>query len=622
MPRRNELCSCGSGKKYKKCCALQQEISQAELVQEEIDRIIQTFLDSPLESYKDLEELEQYEREWSRKLRKLVDEDFLNEVLPNYFLFIARQDLWKRYVVKVVNRITRKGTKEVLTMWQNPLVLFGEIIAVEEESFTIAEILGHRTYIAEKKGMSVEVGGILFGIAFSDTRANEKGVMFINAQVIVKEAKEEVVETVTSMAKESGEQTSYAFFKKYMADVYKVLFEWRPEDEADDLLEELTPRELSVLEDIEDVLLSIDFYEEDIEVAQMIALLYLQNEPNFRKSEVIAAAIVYVIQDYSLFKMSTVDFTQKEVAQLFGVSVSSMMKRVEPIEEILFSVFSDEESSEEDLFVYHVGTDPSLFEEESWQIFCQIEGKDLSNSEIEAIIAHVIEEGFEPENNEQHAQAIAYEGYYAESSEEMLTYVKRVQQLDANNVDAYLLKAKAVDDRQAEALYKKAIQYGGQTFNDYVDDVWMFIPNRPYLRAHFSYGVWLYERGRLQEAIKQLERVLVLDQADHLHTSHLLAALHIQQENYSRAREIIDTYEMYSESLAPYLYLRWLLEVETPDGDINVVDELFEEASLENPYVEMVMMQELPKLPYPLQEEIPIGSIEEALYIWMLIGEA
>lgn len=621
MPKRNAPCLCGSGKKYKKCCALSDDVSQTTLIQEDTERILQRFLENPLESYKDMEELERYESEWVRKLRNLIDEDFLNELLPNYFLFVARQDLWKRYVVKVLNGSIRPGTKEVLSMWQNPFVLFGEIIDVSAESFTVSEILGHNTYTENRNGMTLTEGGLIIGIALPDTRDYANGITLMNAQTIIPEATEEIVEVVTAMAEESGEQTSHAFFVKHLVDVYQVLFEWRPDEELENPQDvPLTEDELSVLVNLDNVLTQYAFHEDDIEIAQKIALLYLQDEPNFRKAAVVAAAVVYVAQDYDIFAVNQTNYGQKEIAKMFGTSVSAMRRHIDAIEEVLYLMFND---IDEDEFVsYSIGTDPSPLEEESWQLFCKMASEDVTEAEAEAFIQKEMDEPFKPENDEQLAQSIAYKGYHIESTEEILSYSKRAAKLNPKNVDALLLKAMVIeDDEQINRLYQQAIQYGSETFNDQVDDLWAFIPNRPYLRALFSYGVWLYEKGDLQDAVEQFETLLVLDEADYLHASHFGAAIHIQLQNFGRARDIIEVYCVKKASgLVPYLFLQWYVEAEENGEDSELASALFEDASQVNPYVEVLIDQELPVIPFPLHESIVPGSAEEAMYIWILLG--
>ena len=70
---RNDPCLCGSGKKYKKCCALKSEPSSEQLVDEEIERFIRSYFENAIGNQADLTELERYEREWGFQLGDLMD---------------------------------------------------------------------------------------------------------------------------------------------------------------------------------------------------------------------------------------------------------------------------------------------------------------------------------------------------------------------------------------------------------------------------------------------------------------------------------------------------------------------------------------------------------------------
>jgi len=101
MVGRNDPCLCGSGKKYKKCCALKNELSSETLIEEELDRILLTFYGSALDSPADMVELERYERKWTGKLGGVMEAEEIGQSVIEYFLFVARRDLWKRYLVMV-----------------------------------------------------------------------------------------------------------------------------------------------------------------------------------------------------------------------------------------------------------------------------------------------------------------------------------------------------------------------------------------------------------------------------------------------------------------------------------------------------------------------------------------
>jgi len=45
--------------------------------------------------------LERYERKWTGKLGGVMEAEEIGQSVIEYFLFVARRDLWKRYLVMV-----------------------------------------------------------------------------------------------------------------------------------------------------------------------------------------------------------------------------------------------------------------------------------------------------------------------------------------------------------------------------------------------------------------------------------------------------------------------------------------------------------------------------------------
>ncbi len=597
-----------------------------ELIDEELEHILQSFFEDALESQVDTDELIRYESEWTRKLRKLVEEDLFNNLFPKYFLFVAKPDLWKRYILKALNSSIQWETKNVLAMWQNPFVLLGVSTEITEGCYQISEVLGHKTYTVELEDIQIEEGGLVFGIAFPDNRVYEDGIILLNAQMIIPEATESLIEIVMSMAEESGETASYAFFKKHMVDVYKALFEWQPDEGFYDAKSfEMTHSEVAVITEMNEVLMAHHFHAEDIELAERMALVYLQEEPVYRKEAVIASAVVQAIHDFAMFQHLAVEYTQKEIAGMFGVSVGSMMNHVEKIDELILKMLEGDDDYDHpgDTFSYQIGTYPEAVEALNWELFCKMETVNLDEvDDIELYLNEAMAQPFEPKNNEQKAQAMIYEAYAVESFEEKSVLAKQAKMLNPKNADVFLIEAEIADDaNQADLFFQKAIELGSESFDDRVEIVWALVTNRPYLRAIFSYGVWLYERNRFEEAVEQFETLLTLCEEDSLNARHLAIASYIRLGDYRRAQEILDFYEGISDEEAPDLFLQWQLEMARTNGQSKMADELYEEAFTENIYVETIIGSNLPRVPYPVQLTIEAGSMEEAMYIWILIGD-
>ena len=105
-----------------------------------------------------------------------------------YFLFVARRDLWKRHLLKTLNHPIRSTTRAVLETWQNPIVLLGKVTAVHEDYFLVDEVLGHASYsITSGPGMDAEVGLVVFGIVLPDNRRQENGVQLLEGLSFIRD---------------------------------------------------------------------------------------------------------------------------------------------------------------------------------------------------------------------------------------------------------------------------------------------------------------------------------------------------------------------------------------------------------------------------------------------------
>lgn len=617
MPSRNSICPCGSGKKYKKCCALNNEVSSEQLLEEELQGVLQKYFENPMESISDIDELERYESEWNRKLKRVISHETIQELVLKYFLFIARRDLWKRYLLKIQNRQIRPSAKDVLTTWQNPFVLFGTVTTVGVDSFEVAEILGHDTYtLAREKAVDVREGELVFGIVLSDRRTFADGVFLLSVQTIATEVSAMIREHIVTMAKESEHTTSYDFFKAHMLDVYAIIYGGESiEDDFD--IEELNEHK-EVLFLVEKELQTRKVSKENIHAVKMFGEAYLVKEmPNFRKPAVVAAAIVTAAVEFGILPFFT-GMSKKEIAQIFGVSVPAMKNHIEALEDALFELMLEEDEAGE---VYLIGTYPQFEEEVQWELFCKAKAHgNASFDHADQDFFKLLEEPFEPKDKKQQAQAIAYRAYDEENPQMKSRLINEVRQLDPDNVDGLLLLADSTDDpRKIEGLYEKAIKLGRLTFDD-EEEAWLIVKNRPYLRAVFSYGVWLFEENRLYEATTLFEMLIKFDEEDPLYARYLLLSSYIYMEAYDKAVKLLSEYELHSGDEATYRYLRWFVEEARTEGESIISEQYFNAAVEANVFVLELLEEGGPALPYPKCEEVTAGSKEESSYIWTLIG--
>lgn len=628
MIGRNDPCPCGSGKKYKKCCALKNEATNEQLVEVELERILVKFFESAVSHPADYAEMERTEREWRYKLGKWLSNEAISERIAEYFLFVARTDLWKRYLLRTMNGQMRPVVRAVLEKWQNPIVLLAKVAAIYEDYFVVEEVLGHQKYsIPRKEEMEVGQDYIVFGTVLLDERERENGVYLIEGLTFIYNKNKAFQRKIESLAEESGYTASQEFYKAHLVDVHKIIATMNDADFEDVneaaviIKENLSPEQQEVAKILEDEIASLRLREEGLTFLRLLTASYfVRHQPIFRKPEVIAASIFKVATDIDLIAG---DYSQAEIGEKFGISPGSMKKHVDKLHDLVDEMMKDvEEKENTPLVSYSIGTDPLRTERFNWEMLCKTSSLTIETmDQLQAVIKETMNEPFEPVGKTQRAQAFAYGAYEAEEEEERIHLAGQAFAEDPRNVDALLLQVEtATDEQEIERLYKQAIQNGEKLFDDEPEIPWGLVTNRPYMRAVFAYGVFLYEKDRVSEAAEQFDKLLKLNPSDHQGARYVAVASFIQSEDYEKASEILQQYEDQAVEEAAYLYLKWYLEMEMAGGKANerTID-LFDKAVKANAYVNALIEENAPKRPLPKQLAVSPGSIEEANYIWYLL---
>lgn len=338
MIGRNDPCPCGSGKKYKKCCSGKNELPLETLIDEELERIVFGAYEQAT-SPADMSEFENYKRLWNSKLDKLMATDDIEETVSEYYLFIARRDLWKRHLLKVMNSPVRESVRAVLELWKDPFVLFGKVKEDREGYIVVEEVLGDGVFKLEKEqGMQVEEHSFIFGVVLPDNRDPENDIYVISSLLFINDQNGSIEKQIVELAESSGFDKSLEFYKEHMSDIYEVLLA-KDSRTIDELIEDdFTPVQQEVIEILDNVLEQRETPQDARELLKNIAVTYfLKEKPNFRKAGVIAAAVYFVTVDLGI--MEEVTLTNAEIAKLFDVSASSMTKHADNIREFVLEMY-------------------------------------------------------------------------------------------------------------------------------------------------------------------------------------------------------------------------------------------------------------------------------------------
>ena len=347
MIQRNDPCPCGSGKKYKKCCIGKNEVSIDTMVEEELQRILAGMYEQPITPAVHAE-YEVFQREWTTKLSSFWDEKEIEYAVSEYFFYVARQDLWKRYLIKVLNDPIRSAVRSVIETWQEPIILLGNITGEENGLVAIKEVLGDETYYLEKQqDMPVEKDSVVFGVALRDERIRENGIFIINSLLFVKDGNHSLANEISKLAESSGFGNCDDFYKAHMMDIYHNILS-KSEGSVVDLLEnELTNLQQEATEIFYDKIEFLEIQADYPELMENIIVTYLyEKQPKFKKPEVIAAAFLHAFFEFKMF--DNYWMAQKEISKLFDVSVTSVTNQSVKIKEFIVEMGKNIERKAED----------------------------------------------------------------------------------------------------------------------------------------------------------------------------------------------------------------------------------------------------------------------------------
>lgn len=624
MVGRNDPCPCGSGKKYKKCCANKNEASVEQLVDEELELVIENAFvqDWPDEV---IREFECYQVQWNKLLKKTFDKDRLLEIISEYVIFVARRDLWKRYLLKILNGTIRSSVRSVLEQWQDPVVLLGKVVNNSEDSVVVEEILGTERFQLEKRAETPTAEGAIFlGVVLRDNRQWSDGIHVITGLLYLDNRNGLFEKDVVALAESSGIENRNEFYKEHLLDIYNLLNKTIDMSVEETLFsEELTDLQrqaVSILEDHmdeENLLPEVQTY-----LKSVLTKYLVLDQPGFRKPEILAAATFLIAVELEVSEHLI--YTQGEIAKLFGVSVAAIVKHADGIGEYAFDIPLNIRGDVEEgpKIHYAVGTDPLITEASNWKMYCRLNENDFETfEETQAFINQTMNAPFIPKNHKQKAQMIAFEAYAAKTDEERVALAKKVLQHDPTNTDGLLLKAERNEKLEEKLkIYQLAIKSGEKFFDDEdIDNPWRLVTNRPYMRAIFAYGVALFEARNYKKAGSVFEKLLEINPHDNQGARYIAIASWIHAKKYEQALEILDDYYEDMRTDPVYLYLDWYTDVNYYGESSEDAVMMFAEAMKANPHVKQMLDKKPTAIAYPKALNVSTGSIEEAQYIWKLL---
>ena len=150
MVGRNDLCPCGSGKKYKKCCEGKNQATSYTVFREEIETVLQTFYSNYPER-KDIREFIELVQAWAPKLESKLQKELVEADALDEFFFHKRPEIWTGFLAKMAKKIVRPAMFELLKTWEKPTFFIGTVEAVENDYFTAVSALDGQSYFIQRE---------------------------------------------------------------------------------------------------------------------------------------------------------------------------------------------------------------------------------------------------------------------------------------------------------------------------------------------------------------------------------------------------------------------------------------------------------------------------------------
>ncbi|WP_041071337.1 YecA family protein [Bacillus sp. OxB-1] len=317
MIGRNDPCPCGSGKKYKKCCASKQAISMEAVQSEELERVLQAFYEEYPER-KDIPEYLNLANEWKSSLGTYLLEEMIEAIVLDEFFFHHRPDIWQGYLAKQQKKLVRPSVLRVLEEWQQPRVFIGEVIEVDDAYLTVHKIVEDETIrLRRESEKPVPVGVYLYCFILPEGVSDkENHYLAVSSLIFFPTDHTAAIQEFAKRLATQDEYTAPKYLKEQAIEFWKLL--------GADGYEggEFTNFEAGVLLHV------MEFLEkhnrESEQLLEIVEDFLVEQQPNARKDVAIAAGAIRFGQEQAFFEPLTM--TLKEMAEWFSVSPSSMNK--------------------------------------------------------------------------------------------------------------------------------------------------------------------------------------------------------------------------------------------------------------------------------------------------------
>ncbi|WP_158737985.1 SEC-C metal-binding domain-containing protein [Alteribacillus sp. YIM 98480] len=620
---RNDPCPCGSGKKYKKCCA--GKVTSLTYSKEEILYVQQSIYNYVVDHY--ILELRDYisfligdnalhslrsEEErtlsliaaahWVLEKRNQEENGLIDEITSLSF-WKAKQrrllDTWKKTSLFSVCFIEEWGEKELIVQD----MISGKTLHVE----TPLDFTNGPLGICFLSLVPAQQHWFMFGMPYFITPYDEHKdkEVFHNLQ--------KTFEGLVTLA------NSLSFDEDPFTKVLEHYFSLNDVEETEDedfyISSDLTDEEKQVMSVFKKHASQELRDEGGVDEAERIWEAYCEVAfPMIKKPEAYAASLEYFISNDVL---TVPGATQKALGKKYGVSPNTISKRVQDFDNALMEYHMRETEAEP--------ADPQnsriVLERHMFILHKEMERIGFSSTEeIQAF-----QQDFDPEkalieqwDKRDRAQLILYDAMLEPSPLEKIYLIQKALKLDENQPDAYLQLAELAESEKEELENtRKAVEAGramlGEDFiNKEKGHFWSITETRPFMRAMQQYA-YLLEVSDPKHAEQIYEEMLELNPSDNQGIRYQLLSLYLLINEYDKANALLDEYP---EETAFWLFHQAFSEY-MKNGLSKEFETKLHKAEKENPYIidYIVDLERMSVDPFMVEAFSPGSPEEAALYI-------
>ncbi|OWR32631.1 hypothetical protein CDO73_03250 [Saccharibacillus sp. O23] len=630
-PGRNDPCFCGSGLKYKKCCARLDEQSRSDAQRRRLlESVLRRFFDNhprPGEQ----KELSAWKNRIAPRLQPAYGEEKTGSVAGDTFYFGQQVRIWNDFLTEQALDSRHAAVADALRGWLDPRFAVLRISSASaplgaarpaQDVVQASELLnGEQLRLSTGADFRPRPGSVVLGYWIPGANP-EDPLTALNSLVLIEEPEDEAVLRLERRFREAGEADAAAFYRRDPAAAYEIFAESAAgADRASG--EELPQAVGEALERLEAYLI-----ERDLKCDRLmdLAFRFLKRKREKPAPPEAAAAAVRFGQLQGWLPddaAQDIPYPSSDVRQPPSAMTDELdSDRIEQLATEMLdyqrrtSVYREEEPP----VGIRVGTDPLPGEMRQWKLYMHLKDLDIQGeAALRRQMDYFSGVPYTPASPEEEAQLRAYEAYLAIEDDVRAEKLAEARRLHPNGADTLLLAADGeADPDERYRLLEEAETAALRRFEADIEPVWLHLPNRPYLRALMLRAAHDWQTGRHAEAFERFYRLLRLNPADHQGARYPAISALIASGDHEAAGSLLAHYAEGAGDNAFYRWLEWASSYKRDRPSAETGD-FYRKAVEANPYAEKYIRSRPEAEAYPRSAIITPRSPEEARLIWTLI---